>query len=188
MLKWFLYFTSMIFLFSSAGCGRFDVKMEMPGYSLGPVSAENFSDLVQEAIPTTASEIQVVGRATWTGFSGSPGFAATSPYFSGVVALTETDILLLLWNENEDQYEIVKTVSYSELTIIPSKSFKLYFKEPGFSLGQQTYTADLATYLRFMSNRGIVEKSKNEDALLVLKRKVETHVIEETTASSKEDY
>lgn len=160
----------------------------MPDYSSGPVSAEKFEALVQEAISTDTSEIHVMGNATWSGFSGSTGFAATSPYFSGVVALTETDILLLLWNENEDQYEIVKTVSYSELTISPSKSIKLYFKEPKFSLGQQTYTADLVTYLRFMNKWGIVDRNKNEKALQVTKRKVETHVIAEATASSQEEY
>lgn len=190
MTRWLLNLTSVIILFSLTGCGRIPVRMEMPDYSLGPASSENFSALVQNAIPYPASEIHVVGNATWSGFSGSPGFAATSPYFSGVIALTDTDILLLLWNENEDQYEIVKTVSYSELTIIPSKSFRLYFKKPEFSFGERIYTADLATYLRYMKtgNWSTHDKSKNEDALLVLERKVETRVLDKPIASSYEEY
>jgi hypothetical protein len=139
MFRLFLRTVGICLLIALTSCGRFDVKMDLPHYSMGPVKSSNFPTLVQEAMTAGDQEALLFGRVWWFGFSGSPGFSATSPYFSGVAALTETEIVLLLWNEIEETYEIVSRVPYANLNLV-SKGRELYFKDKEFSFGQETFT------------------------------------------------
>jgi hypothetical protein len=172
MFRLFLRTVGICLLIALTSCGRFDVKMDLPHYSMGPVKSSDFPTLVQEALTVGDQAALIFGKASWYGFSGSPGFSATSPYFRGVAALTETEIVLLLWNEVEETYEIVSQVPYANLNLV-SKGRKLYFKSKEFSFGQETFTAHMATYFRFVKPSGVIDKAKTEEAFLVLDAKVE---------------
>ena len=174
MFRLFLRTVGICLLITLTSCGRFDVKMDLPHYSMGPVKSSNFPTLVQDAMTAGDQEALLFGRVWWFGFSGSPGFSATSPYFSGVAALTETEIVLLLWNEIEETYEIVSRVPYANLNLV-SKGRELYLKDKDFSFGKETFTADMGTYLRFMKPSGVIDKAQTEEAFLVLDAKVEPH-------------
>jgi hypothetical protein len=176
MFRLFLGTVSICLLIALTSCmfGPFEVKMDLPHYSMGPVKSSDFPTLVQEALTVGDQAALIFGKASWYGFSGSPGFSATSPYFRGVAALTETEIVLLLWNEVEETYEIVSLVPYANLNLV-SKGRKLYFKSKEFSFGQETFTADMATYFRFVKPSGVIDKAKTKEAFLVLDAKVEPH-------------
>ena len=91
-------------------------KMDIPNYSIGPVSSDGFPSLVKDAIPSDKGKIHVFGKAEWFGFYiSSKSLHFTTPYFLGVAALTDTDILLLLWDEDEQRYKIVERMPYEEI-------------------------------------------------------------------------
>lgn len=166
----------------------------MPNYSIGPVSSEGFPSLVKDAIPSDKGRIRVFGKVDWIGFLiSSKSVHLTTPYFSGVAALTDTDILLLLWDEDEQRYKIVERVPYEEIRFQPrgewrSKgSLTIYMDETKISIGEQNYTPLRATYLGFTSPTGLsADREKNKQAHLLFEEKVERYVPDSSTNAIEE--
>jgi hypothetical protein len=195
MAKIYLYAVSLFILVSLTGCGPMPIKIVVPDYSIGPVSSEDFPDLVQSAIPANKGEVRVFGKANWLGFSESSGnFHVVSPYFSGVAALTDTDIFLLLYDDNEQRYEILKQVPYTSISFDPKHGRRaggplyLYIEEPEFSFGEKSYTPHARTYLEFTSPTGILsDPEKNKLAHLLFEEKVARHIVEQPPITSFDD-
>lgn len=169
-------------------------KMDMPDYSMGPVSSDGFLGLVKDAIPSDKGKIHVFGRAEWFGFyNSSKSVHLTTPYFSGVAVLTDTDILLLLWDEDELRYKIVEQVPYAEIRFQPrgewrSKgSLTIYMDETEISIGEQSYAPNRATYLGFRPPTGLSsDREKNKQAHLLFEEKVERYVPDSSTNTIEE--
>jgi hypothetical protein len=191
MVKIYVYAVSLFILVSLTGCGPQPIKMKVPDYSIGPTSSEDFPDLIQSAIPANKGEVRIFGRASWAGFSENPGyFHFVSPYFSGVAALTETDILLLLYNEDQQRYEILKQVPYTGIRFDPKHGWRaggslcLYIEEPEFSFGEKGYTPYERTYLQFERPTGTrSDPEKNKLAHLLFEEKVARHIVEQHVTS-----
>jgi hypothetical protein len=195
MAKIYAYAVSLIILVTLTGCGPAPIKMKVPGYSIGPVSSEDFPDLVQSAIPPNKGEARIFGKANWLGFVESPGYLhAVTPYFSGVVALTDTDIFLLLYNDDEQRYEILTQVPYTGISFDPKHGSSaggplcLYIEEPEFSFGEKRYTPYERTYLEFTRPTGIrSDPEKNKLAHLLFEEKVARHIAEQPPITSFDD-
>jgi len=195
MAKIYAYVVSLFILVSLTGCGPMPIKMLVPDYSLGPVSSEDFPDLVQSAIPPDKGEVHIFGKANWLGFVESPGyFHVVSPYFSGVAALTDTDIFLLLYNDNEQRYEILTQVPYTGISFDPKHGRRaggalcLYIEEPEFSFGEKSYTPYERTYLEFTRPTGIrSDPEKNKLAHLLFEEKVSRHIVDQPPITSFDD-
>lgn len=194
MAKTCLFAVVLFILISQTGCGPLPIKMKEPDYSIGPVSFENFPDLVQAAIPANKGEVRLSGKAIWMGFFESPGiFHVVSPYFSGVVALTDTDIFLLLYNDEEQRYEVLSQVPYTGISFDPNDGWSaggplyLYIEEPELALGEKIYTPDARTSLEFVRPTGIRSDSeKNRLAHLLFEEKVSIHAKQQAVLPSED--
>ena len=114
-----------------------------------------------------------------------------SPYFSGVAALTDTDIFLLLYNDDEQRYEILAQVPYTAISFDPKHGrgaggpLYLYIEEPEFSIGEKSYTPRERTYLEFTRPTGIrSDPEKNKLAHLLFEEKVTRHIVEQPHITS----
>lgn len=195
MAKIYVYAVSLFILVSLTGCGPQPIKMKVPGYSIGPVSSEDFPDLIQSAIPANKGEVRIFGKADLMGFSkNSGGLHFVAPYFSGVAALMDTDILLLLYNEDEQRYEILTQLSYTGISFDPKHGRRaggplcLYIEEPEFSIGEKSYTPYEKTLLGFTGPTGFWnDREKNKLAHLLFEEKVARHIAEQPPITSFDD-
>jgi len=194
MPKVSLYIFHVLILITFIGCdARIPTKLQVPDRSLGPVSSPDFTELVRDAVARTGLDANFSGRAFWGYFSRSPGFSFVAPYFSGVAALTDDYIFLILWDDVDQHYDIVSQVSYAQLSIGPNNySIDLYFNDQAFLFGQETVTADITTYFRFLTPSGGTDKTKTKEALSFLKARVKARPIsiskQQTNTSLDDDY
>lgn len=145
-------------------------QAETPGYTLGPVSLDEFPTLLHNAIPSSEGEVHVFGPALWSGFQNG------ERYIEAVAAITDRDILLLMWHEPEHQYTIVTRLPFSEILSISAYpgggTIHLYFDDEELSLGNQNYGIDGETTFRFFRPS---HQEKNEVAFLLLQSKIKLH-------------
>ncbi len=59
----------VLLLFVLTGCGGLDLQVSMPDYSLGPVSSDEFPDLLNDAIPASEGQVHVRGKVHWAVFA-----------------------------------------------------------------------------------------------------------------------
>ena len=196
MPKVSLFIFNFLILLTFVGCvGRFPTTMQVPEHSLGPVSSPDFTELVRDRMARTGLDAEFSGRASWWGFSGIRGSPFVEPYFSGVAALTDDYIFLLLWDDVDQHYDIVSQVSYAQLSLVPvyyNYSIELYFNDREFLFGQQTVTvtANRTTYFRFLTPSGRIDKTKTMEAISFLKTRVKTRPIpkQQTSTSLDDNY
>jgi len=183
----FVLSVNLVFLITLTGCfGPVPVKMDVPNYSVGLVSSPNFQDLVLNSIPEDMGEVRVFGKANWFGFrKGSGPLMFVDPHFKGVAVLTDTDILLLLWSEVEQRYQILKQVAYSSIRYRPSTEragLRLYLMESEFSFGEidyRPYRPLGQTYLEFTKPKGTSTDRENlKRAHALFQEKVEKYIVE----------
>jgi hypothetical protein len=171
-------------------------KMGIPDYSIGPISSDEFPGLVSDAIPSNEGEIHVFGKAQWHGFhDSSKTLHFTTPYFSGVAALTDEAILLLMWDEREQNYEIIERVPFSKIKFQPkgergsAASITILMDESTIKVGEQGYTSFNKTYLQFVLQNGLrVDGEKNRQANLLFEEKVERYVPDHSADTRVDDY
>ena len=197
MSKLHVLFAGFVFAVFLTGCFvPSPEKMTMPNYSIGPVAADAFTGFVEDAIPSNKGKIHVFGYAAWHGFfDSSKSLHFTSPYFSGVAALTDIDILLLMWNEDAQRYEIVAEVPYSEIRFQPrgewgsTGSLAILMGESEISIGEQPFTSLKKTYLEFLLPSGRrIDREKNRHAHLLFEEKVEQFIPDYSANTPVEDY
>lgn len=196
MTKFYLLTIKALLLLSLTGCGLllFSVptvwKADIPNYSLGPVSSDEFPVLLQDAIPAGEGEVHVFGRVELFGLKNNSGYFNTSRYFyfRAVAAITNTDILLLKWHEPEERYKIVGRLPYSETLSVSISggsadgTIHLYFKDKELSLGDQNFEIDQKADLTFIKPSGIfIDREKNEAAFGLLREKISIHFTPEQT-------
>jgi len=142
-------------------------QAETPGYTLGPVSLDEFPVLLHNAIPASEGEIHVFGPALWSGFQNGERF------IEAIAAITDTDILLLMWHEADHQYTIVTRLPFAEILSISAYpgggTIHLYFDDKELSLADQNYGIDGETTFRFYRPS---HQEKNEAAFLLLQDKI----------------
>ena len=187
--KFYLLTIKALLLLSLTGCGLFLSaptlwKADIPNYTLGPVSSDEFPALLQDAIPAGEGEVHVFGRVELFGLKNNSGYFNTSRYFyfRAVAAITNTDILLLKWHEPEERYKIVGRLPYSETLSVSISggsaggTIYLYFKDKELSLGDQNYEIDQKAGLCFIKPSSIfIDQEKNKAAFALLREKIKLH-------------
>lgn len=161
-------------------------QAEIPGYTLGPVAADEFPALVLNAIPASEGEIHVFGKADWSGLQGGERF------IEAVAAITDTNILLLMWYQPENQYKIVTRFPFSEILSVSAlpggDRTSLYFDDKELSLGDQTYRIDGKTALTFYKPSRIgLDREKNEATFLFLQDRIKLHESDPAPGQSFDD-
>ena len=191
MTKFYFSIINVIFVLFLAGCGVTSVTMlvlslpggvappqqvEFPGYTLGPISSDEFPDLLHDAIATSEGIVHIYGQVEWSGLQ------ERSRYFKAVAAITNTDILLLKWHEPEEQYKIVTQLPYSEILSVSAMTWGagrpvyLYFDDKEVSLGDQNYKIEGKTTFTFIKASNFrMDRKKNEAVFLFLQSKIKLH-------------
>lgn len=149
-------------------------QVEIPGYTLGPVTSDEFPALFHSAIPVSEGEVHVFGKAEWSGLQNGERF------IEAVAAITDTNILLLMWNEPENQYKIVARFPFSEILSVSAPPdgdrMVLYFDDKELSLGDQNYGINDKTIFSFYKTSRIgLDREKNEATFLFLKDRIKLH-------------
>ena len=190
--------TILLLVLSLTGClGIPPQQVSMPGYSLGPISSDEFPALLHDAIPASEGKVHVFAKVRWGGFRDSRNYPAVSRYFHSVAAITDTDILLLKWHEIEKRYKIVKRLRYSEIQSISKGGslIYLYFNDEELSLGNKNYviygTTTFKTYFEFYKPSGFLgDQEKSEAAFFILKDNIKLHESTRPTSdtSIEDDY
>jgi hypothetical protein len=150
-------------------------QVEIPGYTLGPVAADEFPALFHNAILVSEGEVHFFGHASWSGLQNGERF------IEAVAAITDTDILLLMWHEPENQYTIMTRLPYSEILSISAaidgvRTVYLYFDDREVSLGDQNYKLEGKTKFDFINPYGFrIDREKNEVVFLFLQDKIKLH-------------
>ena len=150
-------------------------QVEIPGYTLGPVASDEFPVLFHNAIPASVRELHFFGHASWSGLQNGERF------IEAVAAITDTDILLLMWHEPENQYTLMTQLPYSEILSISAaidgaRTVYLYFDDREVSLGDQNYELEGKTKFDFINPSGFrIDREKNEVVFLFLQDKIKLH-------------
>ena len=180
MTKFYLLIINVIFVLSLAGCGAASVallvlslpvgvthpqQVEIPGYTLGPVSSDEFPALLHNAIPASEGDIYFTGRAQWTGLENVN--QPSGKLIQSIVAITDFQILFLWWREQDERYEILILLPYSEIYSVDLKTpgfgalIKFCHKDDEIRIGDQNINIDQETSLNFLGDIfGDAEKTK----------------------------
>ena len=151
-------------------------QIEISGYTLGPISSDEFPALLHNAIPASEGEVRFFGKAQWLGLQNGERYYATV-----VAAITDTDILLLMWHEPENQYTIVTRLPFSEILSISAATYGartvyLYFDDKEVLLRDQSYKVEGKTKFDFINPPGFrIDREKNQAVFLFLQDKIKLH-------------
>ena len=184
MSKHYILATVLVALFLLSGCVitpltvigstpllvRGPKTFDLPNYSLGPVSSDQFSDLLEKAIPPNEGVVHLFGPANLS-------LSKDNRYYSlsAVAALSDSAILLLKWYEPEKQYKLLARLPYSEILSVSTNSWGLgrviylCLATTEFALGDHTHAIDQRADMTFDKPSRIfqdVEKAKAAFSLL----------------------
>lgn len=162
-------------ILSLPGGGAVPQQIEISGYTRGPVSSDEFPALLHNAIPASEGEVRFFGKAQWSGLQNGERYYATV-----VAAITDTDILLLMWHEPENQYTIMTRLPFSEILSISTTTYGhgtvyLYFDDREVLFGDQSYKVEGKTSFDFVKPSGFLYREKNEAVFLFLQDKIKLH-------------
>jgi hypothetical protein len=87
--------------------------VELPGYSLGPMSSEARDELLLAAIPPDEGIVQFTGRVDWTGLSRLK--QPMDELNQSVGAITDFSILFLWWSKANERYEVLIRLPFTEI-------------------------------------------------------------------------
>jgi len=143
--------------------------IDQADYSLGPVSSDQFPDLVKNAIPPSEGAAHLVGRVELLLFLDNRSYI-----LSAVGSLTDTGIVLLRWYEPGEQYRILATLPYSDILSFSRNSLgfgrmiNFCLATRVFAWGDQTYEGGQRPSMSFVEPSGIYQDVEKTDAALNL--------------------
>ena len=147
---------------------------DLPDYSLGPVSSDQFADLVATAIPAEEGEVLLFGRVEMTFRDGY-----RTHLFSAVAVMSETDVLLLKWHEPGNQYRILARLPYSGIlevainTLGLGAAIHMCLATNEFVLADRSHGIDQMISMTFIEPSGFFQDTeRSEAAFAVLQQKI----------------
>jgi hypothetical protein len=148
---------------------------DLPGYSLGPVSSDQFPDLVGTALPADEGQALLFGRVEMILGADNHDYL-----FSAVAVLSDTDILLLKWYEPEDRYKILARLPYSEILSVSintwglGRSIYLCLATTEFVLAGQDHAIEPRVSMAFIEPSGFLQdRERSEAAFALLQGKID---------------
>ena len=194
MTKFYLLITHVILVLSLTGCGAATVAMlvlslplggiaherlvEIPGYSLGPVSSDEFPALLHNAIPASAGVVYFTGRAQWTGLENVN--QPSNSVVQSVAAITDFQVLFLWWSEQDERYEILIRLPYSEIYSLDLKTpgigalIRVCHEDKEIMIGDQKLSIDQETNFNFLKSGFTGDAEKTKKAFVFLDKKIIT--------------
>lgn len=152
-------------------------QTDLTGYTIGPVSSEEFPELLLKAIPASEGEVNLFGRVQWTGLTNIK--QSRFSHLQTVAAFTNTDILSLWWYEDDGQYRILLRLPYSEIQSVSFEksgfgaTIKLCHEVGELLLEDQQHSIGQATRLNFLNQNGMLgDTIKTEEAFEFLEGQI----------------
>jgi hypothetical protein len=149
--------------------------LDQKGYSLGPVSSEQFPDLIERAIPPSEGTVHLFGRAELKLLLDNRSYSLTV-----VASLSDTDILLLQWYDPEEQYKLMARLPYSEIQSVSKNErgfgrvIYLCLANMEFAWGDQSHEIGQRASMSFTKPSGFFQDiDRTKAALYLLQERIE---------------
>ena len=147
-------------------------RVDLSGYSLGPVPSEEVTESILEAIPSEEGNVHFIGRIEWSGLSSVKQSVLTGS--QSMAAITDLSIMFLWWSEVSERYEVLIRLAFTDI-------YSIQLWTPGFGtnirfchetdeipLGDQFLTIERKTTLRVLKTSGFVDAEKTREVFLLL--------------------
>ena len=151
-------------------------KVDLSGYSLGPISSDGAQELILSAVPAIEGEVYFTGRAQWTGLENIK--QPSSHLIQSIVAITDFQILFIWWRELDERYEILIRLPYSEIYSVDLKTpglgalIKFCHEDEEIRIGDQNITIDQETNFNFLRSSIFGDAEKTKKAFVFLDKKI----------------
>jgi len=149
-------------------------NLDLPDYSLGPVSSPEFPDLIRNAIPPDEGEVHLSGKVELALQLDNQLYI-----LGAVAALGDTGIVLLRWYDPEGQYKISARLPYADILSLSMNTMGfgrvVYFclATPVFAWGDQPYAIDRRASMSFIKPSGMFQDvERTETAIAFLQQKI----------------
>jgi len=151
-------------------------KIDLPGYSLGPVSSDGVQELVLNAIPASDGNVYFTGRGQWTGLENVN--QPSSRMIQSIVGISDSQILFLWWREPDGPYETLIRLPYSEIYSVDLSTFglgaviKFCHEDNEILIGDQIISIDHETRFNFLKSGFFGDAEKTKEAFVFLENKI----------------
>ena len=151
-------------------------KVDLSGYSLGPISSDEAQELILSAVPAIEGEVYFTGRAEWSGLKDIK--QPTSQLNQSIVAITDFQILFIWWRESDERYKILIRLPYSDIYSVNLNSFigaMVWFchESNEVLIDDQVIFIDRKTNFNFTKKSGLFgDAEKTKEAFQLLNKKV----------------
>ena len=150
--------------------------VELAGYSLGPHSSHEASELLMEAIPDDEGVVYFTGRVDWTGLSRVKQSFGTRNQSMG--AITDFNILFLWWSEANEQYEVLIRLPYREIFSADlwtpgfGINIRLCHEKDAIPLEGRVLTIDRETILRILKPGAFIDAEKTKEVFTLIEKNI----------------
>ena len=128
------------------------------------------------AIPASKGDVYFTGRAQWTGLENVN--QPSGKLIQSIVAITDFQMLFLWWREQDERYEILILLPYSEIYSVDLKTpgfgalIKFCHKDDEIRIGDQNITIDQETNFNFLKPSIFGDAEKTKKAYVFLDKKI----------------
>ena len=172
--------------------------VKLSGYSLGPVSPKETTELLFEAIPPDEGIVHFTGRVEWTGLMRLK--QSFSKQYQSMVAVTDTNILFLWWSEANERFEVLIRLPLAEIYSIElwtpgfDTNIRFCLEKDEIPVGDKVLGLERRSTLRVMKPGVFIDAEKTEELFNLLDSKhigttqpnVQPNPCEEVPAPSEE--
>lgn len=150
--------------------------VELPGYSLGPVSSEETTELLLGAIPPDEGIFHFTGRVEWTGLSRLK--QSFGEQYQSIIAVSDFNILFLWWSEANERFEVLIRLPFTEIYSIElwtpgfGTSIRLCLKMDEIPISDKVLGIDRKTTLRVWKPGAFMDAEKTEELFILLDSKL----------------
>jgi len=151
-------------------------KVDMSGYSLGPISSDGAQELILSAVPAIEGEVYFTGRAQWTGLENVK--QPSGHLIQSIVAITDFQILFIWWRESDERYKILIRLPYSDINSVGLNTGGLgaviWFchEDDVVLIGDKVISIDRKTRFNFLKSGIFGDTEKTKEAFLLLDKRV----------------
>jgi len=151
-------------------------KVDLSGYSLGPISSDGAQELILSAVPAIEGEVYFTGRAQWTGLENVK--QPRGHLIQSIVAITDFQILFIWWRESDERYKILIRLPYSDINSVGLNTAGLgaviWFchEDDVVLIGDKVISIDRKTRFNFLKSGIFGDTEKTKEAFLLLDKRV----------------
>lgn len=150
--------------------------VKLSGYSLGPVSSQEVTDLLLEAISPDEGTVHFTGQIEWTGLSRLKQSFGES--YQSMSAITDFNILFLWWSEASERYDVLMRLPFAEIYSIElwtpgfGTAIRFCLEKDEIPIGDEILGIDRRTTFRVMKPGVLIDAEKTKEVFKLLDSKV----------------